>query len=168
MSECWKTSQFVDFSYKTGLISFDLPTQIFGLSPAWLFFTILNYLLIIENDLIDLSLHEIIHYIGKDTVLHFLHSAYHSLPMQGRKVLLAEDNLINQKVAQMMLTKLGMIVNVANNGQEAVQSILKAEESGSQFHCVLMDMAMPIMGGVKATLVSLYLLLFVIHISFNL
>lgn len=73
--------------------------------------------------------------------------------MQGRKVLLAEDNLINQKVAQMMLTNLGMVVEVANNGQEAVQLVLKAEEAKNQFHCVLMDMAMPIMGGVKATLV---------------
>ena len=53
----------------------------------------------------------------------------------------------------MMLTNLGMVVQVANNGQEALQLITKAEEQKIQFHCVLMDMAMPIMGGVKATLV---------------
>ena len=69
-------------------------------------------------------------------------------------MLLAEDNLINQKVAQMMLTSLGMVVEVANNGQEAMHHILRAQEAGRQFHCVLMDMAMPVMGGVDATLVT--------------
>jgi len=72
---------------------------------------------------------------------------------QGRRVLLAEDNLINQKVAQMMLTNLGMVVEVANNGKEAMENILRSQEGGRQFHCVLMDMAMPVMGGVDATLV---------------
>lgn len=72
---------------------------------------------------------------------------------QGRRVLLAEDNLINQKVAQMMLTSLGMRAEVANNGQEAVRLVHQAEQAGEQFHCVLMDMAMPVMGGVDATLV---------------
>lgn len=89
--------------------------------------------------------------------------------LQGRRVLLAEDNLINQKVAQMMLTSLGMVVEVANNGQEAVHSVQKAEDSGHQFHCVLMDMAMPVMGGVEATLVLLsacLLCLCLIQLSF--
>lgn len=72
--------------------------------------------------------------------------------LQGRRVLLAEDNLINQKVAQMMLTSLGMVVEVANNGEEALRLVLQAEKSSRQFHCVLMDMAMPVMGGVDATL----------------
>ena len=74
--------------------------------------------------------------------------------MQGRRVLVAEDNLINQKVAQMMLTSLGMLVEVASNGQEAVRIVQSAQEGGRQFQCVLMDMAMPVMGGVEATLVS--------------
>ena len=69
-------------------------------------------------------------------------------------MLLAEDNLINQKVAQMMLTSLGMVVELANNGQEAMDAILKSSKATAQFHCVLMDMAMPVMGGVDATLVG--------------
>lgn len=76
---------------------------------------------------------------------------------QGRKVLLAEDNLINQKVAQMMLTSLGMVVELASNGQEALDAIKRSQEAKSQFHCVLMDMAMPVMGGVDATVVILYI-----------
>ena len=75
--------------------------------------------------------------------------------MQGRRVLLAEDNLINQKVAQMMLTSLGMVVEVASNGQEAFQLVSEPRpEKERQFQCVLMDMAMPVMGGVDATLVG--------------
>ena len=77
--------------------------------------------------------------------------------VQGRRVLLAEDNLINQKVAQMMLTSLGMVVELASNGQEAMDAILKSSKAATQFHCVLMDMAMPVMGGVDATLVSIFL-----------
>lgn len=53
----------------------------------------------------------------------------------------------------MMLTSLGMLVEVASNGQEAVRIVQKAQEAGRQFQCVLMDMAMPVMGGVEATLV---------------
>lgn len=79
---------------------------------------------------------------------------------QGRKILLAEDNLINQKVAQMMLTSLGMVVELANNGREALDKILSSSLKGSQVHCVLMDMAMPVMGGVEATIVSFLLLLY--------
>lgn len=41
--------------------------------------------------------------------------------VQKRRVLLAEDNLINQAVARKMLTSLGMTCEVASNGEEAVQ-----------------------------------------------
>lgn len=85
--------------------------------------------------------------------------------MQGRRVLLAEDNLINQKVAQMMLTSLGMVVELASNGQEAMEAILKSSKAASQFHCVLMDMAMPVMGGVDATLVRIIPFLNLLRLS---
>jgi len=62
------------------------------------------------------------------------------------KVLLAEDNADNQNLVKMYLTKMGVQVSVANNGQEAVQ--LATEEV---FNLILMDMQMPIMDGVEAT-----------------
>ena len=79
--------------------------------------------------------------------------------MQGRSVLLAEDNLINQRVAKMMLCSLGMTVEVASNGQEAVQAVCSNAEAvrqnaSRQFDVLLMDMAMPVMGGVDATKVQ--------------
>jgi len=71
---------------------------------------------------------------------------------QGRRVLLAEDNLINQTVAKKMLGQMGMQCTVASNGAEAVDALrAAAATTGQQFEVVLMDMAMPVMGGVDAT-----------------
>ncbi|WP_049722813.1 PAS domain-containing hybrid sensor histidine kinase/response regulator [Gilvimarinus polysaccharolyticus] len=67
--------------------------------------------------------------------------------LQGRHVLLVEDNIVNQQVATGMLRKKGVQVTTANNGQEAVQLI----ESGRQFDAVLMDIEMPFMNGIEAT-----------------
>ncbi|KAL0047756.1 hypothetical protein WJX82_011186 [Trebouxia sp. C0006] len=73
--------------------------------------------------------------------------------LQGRMVLLAEDNLINQRVAKMMLSSLGMTVEVVSNGQEAVDAVKRrvGRDGVRQFDVLLMDMAMPVMGGVDAT-----------------
>ena len=73
-------------------------------------------------------------------------------------MLLAEDNLINQTVAKKMLTSLGLQCEVAANGQEAVQRVAAGAPDGRQFDVVLMDMSMPLMGGVEATQVRAALL----------
>ncbi len=62
------------------------------------------------------------------------------------KILLAEDNLINQKVATVILEKMGFKqVDVANNGIEAVQLHLK-----NHYDLILMDIQMPDMDGIEA------------------
>jgi len=66
--------------------------------------------------------------------------------LRGKKVLLTEDNRVNQLVASKMLGKLGMLVDIANNGKEAIQHL---EEK--LFDVVLMDIQMPIMDGLEAT-----------------
>ncbi len=63
----------------------------------------------------------------------------------GAKILLAEDNLINQEIAKELLQQAGVEVKIANNGQEAYNCLL--EES---FDCVLMDIQMPVMDGYDA------------------
>jgi CheY-like chemotaxis protein len=62
------------------------------------------------------------------------------------KILIAEDNLINQKVLVRMLTNLGVIkVDVVDNGQKAVD-----QEASEDSDVVLMDMQMPVMDGIDS------------------
>ncbi len=62
------------------------------------------------------------------------------------KILLAEDNLVNQKLAKKLLEKQGWQVTVANNGVEATEWVGK-----DGFDLVLMDVQMPEMDGLEAT-----------------
>ncbi len=63
-----------------------------------------------------------------------------------RRVLLAEDNLVNQRVAVKMLEKLGVAADVAANGLEALDALL-----GVSYDLVLMDCQMPEMDGFEAS-----------------
>ena len=67
-------------------------------------------------------------------------------PIRGARVLLAEDNPVNQQVAAAFLTAGGLDVTLAENGVEAVDWVKKA-----RFDIVLMDMQMPDMDGTQAT-----------------
>jgi CheY-like chemotaxis protein len=63
-------------------------------------------------------------------------------------ILLAEDNLVNQKLAEKLMTKAGYSVDIANNGQEAVD---KYVTSSDKYDIVFMDIQMPILNGFEAT-----------------
>jgi signal transduction histidine kinase/CheY-like chemotaxis protein len=67
-------------------------------------------------------------------------------PHLGARVLLAEDNPVNQFVASAMLRKLGCSVEIAENGEEAVE-----KASGDRFDLILMDCQMPELDGYAAT-----------------
>ena len=66
-------------------------------------------------------------------------------PLAGR-VLLVEDNLINQQVASELLKAIGVTVIIASNGQEALELL-----DGDSFDVVLMDVQMPVLDGYMAT-----------------
>ena len=66
--------------------------------------------------------------------------------IRGARVLLVEDNEINQQVAGEILEAAGLHVSLANNGQEAVEAV-----KNNDFHVVLMDVQMPVMDGYTAT-----------------
>ena len=65
---------------------------------------------------------------------------------QGRRLLVVEDNAINQQFAVAVLRRAGYDVTLAGNGAEAVEAV-----KGTDFDVVLMDIQMPILDGVGAT-----------------
>lgn len=69
----------------------------------------------------------------------------------GLRVLLAEDNAVNRKVARAQLARLGCEITEAQNGAEAVRAVRDAQNAGRAFAVVLMDVQMPEMDGLEAT-----------------
>ncbi|MBF0561301.1 MAG: response regulator [Alphaproteobacteria bacterium] len=67
-------------------------------------------------------------------------------PIQGARILLVEDNEVNQQVACEVLRQARFVVDVANHGQEAIECLVPG-----RYDCVLMDIQMPVMDGLEAT-----------------
>lgn len=68
------------------------------------------------------------------------------MPLGRLKILLAEDNVINRKVAEALLSRQGHQVSSVENGAQAVDAV-----KAGGFDLVLMDLQMPEMDGVEAT-----------------
>jgi CheY-like chemotaxis protein len=66
--------------------------------------------------------------------------------MEGISLLLVEDNVLNQKLIFLTLSKYGFTIDVANNGQEALDRL-----ENKNFDIILMDLMMPVMDGLEAT-----------------
>lgn len=66
--------------------------------------------------------------------------------IQGARILLVEDNKINQQIACELLRHAGLVVSVAENGEEALKAVKQNE-----YDTVLMDIQMPVMDGYRAT-----------------
>lgn len=68
--------------------------------------------------------------------------------LQGLRLLVVEDNVINQQVARELFSAEGAVVQLADNGQLGVDAVARANP---QFDAVLMDVQMPVMDGYAAT-----------------
>jgi len=68
--------------------------------------------------------------------------------LRGARILLAEDNEINQQIAVELLAGVGAEMTVAGNGQEAMARL---QQDPTAYDLVLMDLQMPVMGGYEAT-----------------
>lgn len=82
--------------------------------------------------------------VGQPNQNHGINEAAQRL--RGLNILLVEDNLVNQMVAQELLVSQGATVDIADNGQVALQ-VIEAKD----FDVVLMDIQMPVMDGLTAT-----------------
>ncbi|MET0094552.1 MAG: response regulator, partial [Sedimenticola sp.] len=69
-----------------------------------------------------------------------------SANLRGARILLAEDNEINQELAMELMRNVGILLTVANNGQEAIDLLANEDFDG-----ILMDVQMPVLDGLEAT-----------------
>jgi CheY-like chemotaxis protein/HPt (histidine-containing phosphotransfer) domain-containing protein len=77
-------------------------------------------------------------------------AAAQTAPARSLRLLLAEDNLVNQKLAVLLLEKQGHEITVVDDGRKAVEAWERAEKQGQPFDLILMDVQMPIMDGFAA------------------
>lgn len=75
-----------------------------------------------------------------------LSESKHKITFHNVHVLVAEDNIINQKLIVNVLNRLGVEVSIANNGREALEFRMRNE-----YDMIFMDIEMPVMGGMEAT-----------------
>ena len=111
----------------------------------------INPPLILEKPITPSSLLNVINSVLRDekAVLKKVEVAQYipqSRPFEGKRILLAEDNEINQELAVEVLTSLGAVVDVVSNGRLAVEYM-----SASDCDAILMDWHMPEMDGLSAT-----------------
>ncbi len=72
----------------------------------------------------------------------------HEIPL---RVLLAEDNFLNQRVATLILDRLGYQIHVVGNGQAALDAVAQAHGRGEPFDVVMLDVQMPVLDGLEVS-----------------
>ncbi len=102
---------------------------------------------VVPSSLLNTILH-VYHHQGKDYELPERKVDVYELarPLRKARILLVEDNQLNQQVAVEFLEKAGMSVSIASDGGEAIQWLKRVD-----FDAVLMDLQMPVMDGFEAT-----------------
>jgi CheY-like chemotaxis protein/nitrogen-specific signal transduction histidine kinase len=112
-----------------------------------------NFAAILSKPIKQLQLHDVLSKVlgGRSDLMEQVRSEQETAnkipdPSHSLRILLAEDNLVNQKVAIHMLKKIGYQADVVMNGLEAIETLQK-----SIYDVVLMDLQMPKMDGLEAT-----------------
>lgn len=72
-----------------------------------------------------------------------------NMPLEGKRILVVEDNEMNREITKEILEENGLIVETASDGSQAVEKV--AASAPGYYDCVLMDIQMPVMDGLTAT-----------------
>ena len=67
------------------------------------------------------------------------------------KLLVVDDNAVNRKVAEAILTRFGYRIELAEDGQQAADRVVRTRAAGEPFDIVFMDVQMPVLDGLEAT-----------------
>lgn len=109
-----------------------------------------RFIVQIPLQFVDDGIHEKhLDFSAQETVLYTDENKEETQKLQGLRVLLAEDNELNQEIAIEILTMEGAKVDIAENGCQAVDLFAQQEEG--TYDVVLMDIRMPVMNGIEAT-----------------
>ena len=79
------------------------------------------------------------------------HTPKPTVALKSCQILLVDDNLINRQIGQKILEKIGHQVTLAEDGQQAIETLQQASMTNRPFDLILMDCQMPIMDGFEAT-----------------
>ncbi len=71
--------------------------------------------------------------------------------IRGARILVAEDNALNQQVASELLRDVGLVVDIADDGRIACDMAAQAWAAAQPYDLILMDLQMPVMDGLEAT-----------------
>ena len=89
---------------------------------------------------------------GSDFIVNYMDSPLARPHFDKKKVLIVEDNKMNQGVVYEHIRRLGLLPLIANNGKEAVDIIKQGlKDSKKPFELIFMDLHMPVMDGIEAT-----------------
>ena len=67
------------------------------------------------------------------------------------RVLVVDDNPVNRKVAEVTLTRLGYLPEIAEDGEQAVEQVARAQATDKKIDLIFMDVQMPKLDGLEAT-----------------
>ncbi|AEG51013.1 multi-sensor hybrid histidine kinase [Sphingobium chlorophenolicum L-1] len=87
---------------------------------------------------------------GEDAAVAVAPAARDSALLHDLRVLVAEDHDVNQELVRAMLERIGCSATIVEDGAQAVAAVLRARGEGAPYDIMLMDMQMPVMGGLDA------------------
>ena len=73
------------------------------------------------------------------------------MDLNGKRILLVEDNELNREIATEILEESGLLIIQTENGQVAVDKYMNSVSSNEPFDAILMDVQMPVLDGYEAT-----------------